>query len=93
LAEVVEALLGDPARLASMAAASAKTGIVDAAERLAELVCAATGRIEASSSFSEEKEPKRLLFFWLRTVSRLRPKLIKVFLLLFLQKKKAFLSL
>jgi UDP-N-acetylglucosamine:LPS N-acetylglucosamine transferase len=40
---VVEALLSDPARLAPMAAASAKTGIADAAERLAELVAQAQG--------------------------------------------------
>lgn len=44
LAQVLEALLGDPARLAAMAEAAGKTGIVDAAERLAALTQAAIAK-------------------------------------------------
>jgi UDP-N-acetylglucosamine--N-acetylmuramyl-(pentapeptide) pyrophosphoryl-undecaprenol N-acetylglucosamine transferase len=41
LAQMIDALLADPARLAAMAAAAGKTGIVDAAERLAALTLTA----------------------------------------------------
>jgi UDP-N-acetylglucosamine--N-acetylmuramyl-(pentapeptide) pyrophosphoryl-undecaprenol N-acetylglucosamine transferase len=52
LAQIIEALLNDPARLAAMAEAAGRTGIVDAAERLAELTSTA---IAASPRFEGAK--------------------------------------